>query len=156
MTEFSERVEQVSISGIREVFEAAGEGAINLGLGQPDFPTPEHARKAAVDAIEAGKADGYTSNRGMPDLVDAIVEKHARDQGVDVAGLLDATDPEDVTDDEIEDAVAELEAVGSIEYARDLAEDLVAEGKDHLDVLPDNEAHRRLEQVADYLIERTY
>jgi aspartate aminotransferase len=85
MTEFSERVEQVSISGIREVFEAAGEGAINLGLGQPDFPTPEHARKAAVDAIEAGKADGYTSNRGMPDLVDAIVEKHARDQGVDVA-----------------------------------------------------------------------
>jgi aspartate aminotransferase len=85
MTEFSERVEQVSISGIREVFEAAGEDAINLGLGQPDFPTPEHARQAAVDAIEAGKADGYTSNRGTPDLVDAIVEKHARDQGVDVA-----------------------------------------------------------------------
>ena len=85
MTEFSARVEQVSISGIREVFEAAGEDAINLGLGQPDFPTPEHARQAAVDAIQAGKADGYTSNRGTPDLVDAIVEKHARDQGVDVA-----------------------------------------------------------------------
>jgi aspartate aminotransferase len=85
MSEFSSRVEQVSISGIREVFEAAGEDAINLGLGQPDFPAPEHARQAAVDAIEAGKADGYTSNRGMPDLVDAIVEKHARDQGVDVA-----------------------------------------------------------------------
>ncbi|MFB6271036.1 MAG: aspartate aminotransferase, partial [Halobacterium sp.] len=45
MTDFSERVEQVSISGIREVFEAAGEDAINLGLGQPDFPTPEHARQ---------------------------------------------------------------------------------------------------------------
>ncbi|MFB6071690.1 MAG: pyridoxal phosphate-dependent aminotransferase [Halobacterium sp.] len=85
MTEFSERVEQVSISGIREVFEAAGEDAINLGLGQPDFPTPEHARQAAVDAIEAGKADGYTSNRGTPDLVDAIVEKHARDNDLDVA-----------------------------------------------------------------------
>jgi len=82
---FSARVEQVSISGIREVFEAAGEDAINLGLGQPDFPTPEHARQAAVDAIEAGQADGYTSNRGTPELVDAIVEKHARDQGVDVA-----------------------------------------------------------------------
>ena len=85
MSEFSARVEQVSISGIREVFEAAGEDAINLGLGQPDFPTPEHARQAAVDAIESGKADGYTSNRGTPELVDAIVEKHARDQGVDVA-----------------------------------------------------------------------
>ncbi len=84
MTEFSQRVEAISISGIREVFEAAGEDAINLGLGQPDFPTPEHARQAAVDAIEAGKADAYTSNRGTPDLVDAIVQKHARDNDVDV------------------------------------------------------------------------
>jgi aspartate aminotransferase len=62
MTGFSQRVEQVSISGIREVFEAAGEDAINLGLGQPDFPAPEHAREAAVEAIRAGEADAYTSN----------------------------------------------------------------------------------------------
>jgi len=85
MTEFSQRVEAISISGIREVFEAAGEDAINLGLGQPDFPTPEHARQAAVDAIEAGEADAYTSNRGTPELVDAIAEKHARDNDLDVA-----------------------------------------------------------------------
>ena len=64
MSGFSSRVEQMSISGIREVFEAAGEDAINLGLGQPDFPTPEHARKAAIEAINAGKTDGYTSNKG--------------------------------------------------------------------------------------------
>jgi len=85
MTEFSQRVEAISISGIREVFEAAGDDAINLGLGQPDFPTPEHARQAAVDAIEAGEADAYTSNRGTPELVDAIAEKHARDNDLDVA-----------------------------------------------------------------------
>lgn len=85
MTEFSQRVEAISISGIREVFEAAGEDAINLGLGQPDFPTPEHARQAAVDAIEAGDADAYTSNRGTPELVDAIVQKHQRDNDLDVA-----------------------------------------------------------------------
>ncbi len=85
MTEFSQRVEAISISGIREVFEAAGEDAINLGLGQPDFPTPEHARQAAVDAIEAGDADAYTSNRGTPELVDAIVRKHDRDNDLDVA-----------------------------------------------------------------------
>jgi len=57
MPNFSDRVERISISGIREVFEAAGDDAINLGLGQPDFPTPDHARQAAIDAIEAGKAD---------------------------------------------------------------------------------------------------
>ncbi len=81
MTEFSSRVEQISISGIREVFEAAGEDAINLGLGQPDFPTPEHARQAAVDAIESGEADAYTSNMGTPALREAIAHKHERDEG---------------------------------------------------------------------------
>jgi aspartate aminotransferase len=84
MTAFSERVEQVSISGIREVFEAAGEDAINLGLGQPDFPTPEHAREAAVEAIRAGKADAYTSNKGTLELREAIAAKHARDNDLEV------------------------------------------------------------------------
>ena len=89
MTDFSQRVESVSISGIREVFEAAGADAINLGLGQPDFPTPEHARQAAVDAIQSGKADAYTGNKGTEGLRQAIAAKHERDQGV-------AVDPGDV------------------------------------------------------------
>jgi aspartate aminotransferase len=89
MTGFSSRVEHVSISGIREVFEAAGDDAINLGLGQPDFPTPEHAREAAVEAIRAGDTDAYTSNKGTRELREAIAAKHARDNGLDV-------DPEDV------------------------------------------------------------
>jgi aspartate aminotransferase len=84
MTGFSRRIEQVSISGIREVFEAADEDAINLGLGQPDFPTPSHAKRAAVDAIESGRADGYTSNKGTRDLREAIAAKHERDEGFDV------------------------------------------------------------------------
>ncbi|MFB6113013.1 MAG: pyridoxal phosphate-dependent aminotransferase [Halodesulfurarchaeum sp.] len=84
MAEFSSRVERVSISGIREVFEAAGEEAINLGLGQPDFPTPDHAREAAREAISNGKADGYTSNYGTKSLRSAICEKHERDNGFDI------------------------------------------------------------------------
>jgi len=84
MSGFSERVEAISISGIRDVFEAAGDDAINLGLGQPDFPTPEHARQAAVDAIEAGEADGYTSNKGIEPLREAIAAKHRRDNNLDV------------------------------------------------------------------------
>ncbi|GGL43725.1 aspartate aminotransferase [Halarchaeum grantii] len=89
MSDFSRRVESIDISGIRKVFEAADEDAINLGLGQPDFPTPEHARRGAIDAIEAGKADGYTSNKGTRSLREAVAAKHARDNGLDV-------DPEDV------------------------------------------------------------
>ena len=89
MSGFSSRVEAISISGIREVFEAAGEDAINLGLGQPDFPTPDHAREAAVEAIRAGEADGYTSNKGTRGLREAIAAKYDRDNNLDV-------DPENI------------------------------------------------------------
>jgi aspartate aminotransferase len=89
MTGFSDRVEQISISGIREVFEAADADAINLGLGQPDFPAPEHARAAAIEAIRNGSADAYTENKGLRSLREAIAQKHERDQGLDV-------DPDDV------------------------------------------------------------
>jgi aspartate aminotransferase len=89
MTDFSARVERVSISGIRDVFEAAGDDAINLGLGQPDFPAPAHARQAAVEAIEAGETDAYTSNKGTVGLREAIAGKHDRDNGF-------AVDPADV------------------------------------------------------------
>ncbi|MFC7070268.1 pyridoxal phosphate-dependent aminotransferase [Halobaculum lipolyticum] len=85
MTHFSDRVERISISGIREVFEAAGADAINLGLGQPDFPTPDHAKRAAVDAIEAGDTDAYTGNKGVPELREAIAARHEADLGVSVA-----------------------------------------------------------------------
>jgi aspartate aminotransferase len=84
MTEFSHRVEQVSISGIREVFEAAGEDAINLGLGQPDFPTPEHAREGAIEAVESGTADAYTSNKGTKSLREAIAHRYDADRGLDI------------------------------------------------------------------------
>ncbi|MDQ2052500.1 pyridoxal phosphate-dependent aminotransferase [Natronolimnohabitans sp. A-GB9] len=89
MTEFANRVEQVSISGIREVFEAASEDAINLGIGQPDFPTPAHARRGAIEAIESGQTDAYTSNKGTRTLREAIASKYDRDYGLEI-------DPEDV------------------------------------------------------------
>ncbi|GAB6878284.1 aminotransferase class I/II-fold pyridoxal phosphate-dependent enzyme [Halorubrum gandharaense] len=84
MTGFADRVERIKVSGIREVFEAAGDDAINLGLGQPDFPTPDHAREAAVEAIRAGQADAYTGNKGIEPLREAIAAKHRRDQGVEL------------------------------------------------------------------------
>ena len=89
MTDFSDRVERVSISGIREVFEAAGDDAINLGLGQPDFPTPDHVREAAIEAIEAGDVDAYTSNKGTRELREAIAAKYDRDNDF-------AVDPENI------------------------------------------------------------
>jgi aspartate aminotransferase len=85
MPDFATRIDRVSISGIREVFDAAGEDAINLGIGQPDFAPPDHAKEAAIDAIRSGEADDYTPNKGIPALREAVAGKHARDNGIDLA-----------------------------------------------------------------------
>jgi geranylgeranyl diphosphate synthase type I len=93
------------------------------------------------------------------DLVEAketMVTLHARQQGVDVENLVDADTPEEVTEAEIEEAVGVLEDAGSIDFARDRAQELAAEGRDGLTVLPDNEARALLDELAAYLISRDY
>ncbi len=93
------------------------------------------------------------------DLVEnkqTLITVHAREQGVDVDNLVNTDDVDAVTEAEIDDAVAELEAAGSISYANQTARDLVERGKNRLEVLPDNEARDLLCDLADYLIERGY
>ncbi|VVB94926.1 Aromatic-amino-acid aminotransferase 2 [uncultured archaeon] len=75
---FSERVKGIDISGIRKMFEGAGPDAINLGLGQPDFDTPEHIKKAAISAINKGFT-GYTPNMGIPELREALCRKFKKE-----------------------------------------------------------------------------
>ena len=71
---FAERVKDIEISGIRRLFEAAGPDSINLGLGQPDFDTPQHIKDAAIKSIQDGMT-GYTGNNGIPELRNAISVK---------------------------------------------------------------------------------
>jgi len=65
----SERVKQLSPSGIRKFFDllASMEGVISLGVGEPDFVTPWHIRETAIYSLERGNTM-YTSNLGMPEL----------------------------------------------------------------------------------------
>ena len=65
----SQRVEQLSPSGIRKFFDllASMEGVISLGVGEPDFVTPWHIREAAIYSLERGYTM-YTSNSGMLEL----------------------------------------------------------------------------------------
>jgi aminotransferase len=65
----SQRVSQISPSGIRKFFDliASMEGVISLGVGEPDFVTPWHVREAAIYSLEKGQTM-YTSNSGMPEL----------------------------------------------------------------------------------------
>lgn len=81
---FTKRVSDIDISGIRKMFEGAGTEAINLGLGQPDFDTPEHIKKAAIDAIKEGFT-GYTIGTGIPELRQAISEKFKKENNIEVS-----------------------------------------------------------------------
>ena len=50
-----------------------GKDIINLGIGQPDFPTPINIQEAAIKAIRDGK-HGYTPSNGILELREAVTE----------------------------------------------------------------------------------
>jgi aminotransferase len=77
------KVARIPASGIRRFFDliAGVEGAISLGVGEPDFVTPERFREAAIRSIKEGKTK-YTSNYGIRPLRDAISEHTEKLRGV--------------------------------------------------------------------------
>jgi aspartate/methionine/tyrosine aminotransferase len=60
---------------IRRIFDAAPPGAINLGLGQPDLPTPPRIAVAGIAGIAEGRT-GYTSTAGDPALRLAVARRY--------------------------------------------------------------------------------
>ena len=57
-----------------KALEARGKSVINLGIGQPDFPTPPHIVEAAVKALRDGH-HGYTPANGIPELREAVAAR---------------------------------------------------------------------------------
>ena len=103
-------------------------------------------------------SDVLGKQRGS-DLIEGkrtIVTLHAQRQGVDVDDLVPADAHGEVSEADIDAAVDQLEEAGSIDYARETAQEYIESGKNRLSVLPDNEARRTLEGIADYLVEREY
>lgn len=65
------RVQDVPPSGIRKYFDLLNDQTISLGVGEPDFPTPEAIRLEAIERLSAGRIP-YSSNAGMPELRELI------------------------------------------------------------------------------------
>lgn len=72
-------VNDIKPSGIRRFFDIAAsmEGVISLGVGEPDFPTPWHIRRAGIKSLENSKTR-YTSNSGLIELREEICNYLAR------------------------------------------------------------------------------
>ena len=62
--------------------KAAGKDVIGLAAGEPDFPTPDHIKEAAIKAIRENDTR-YTAVPGTPALRQAICAKMKRDHGLD-------------------------------------------------------------------------
>jgi aspartate/methionine/tyrosine aminotransferase len=67
-------------SAIRQLFDRARPGSINLGLGEPDLPTPGVIRREAVRVISE-EQNGYTSHAGLPALRERVAGDY-RGQGM--------------------------------------------------------------------------
>jgi aspartate/methionine/tyrosine aminotransferase len=62
---------------------AEGKDIVSFCIGQPDFPTPEHIREAAIKAIHDGH-HGYTPSPGIPELRKAVADYFTRTRKVTV------------------------------------------------------------------------
>lgn len=80
----SRRVAAVPPSGIRKFFDIAAtmQNVISLGIGEPDFVTPDVVLQAGIASLTRGETR-YTSNSGILELRKAIVAKWAQLYGVE-------------------------------------------------------------------------
>ena len=104
-----------------------------------DLLTPEEV---------SGKKQGEDLIEGKKTLI--MIHAFANDIVVPVFSKKDASA------EEIFRSISILEGSGSIEYARSRAEEMVAQGKRALDVLPPSSAKETLLELADYMIRRRY
>jgi len=73
----------IAVTDMARALKAAGRDVIGLGVGEPDFDTPDNIKQAAIRAIESGKASKYTAVDGIPELKAAIARKFKRENGLD-------------------------------------------------------------------------
>ncbi|MGI9072900.1 MAG: pyridoxal phosphate-dependent aminotransferase [Bryobacteraceae bacterium] len=85
-TEIAERISTISVSSTMKVAADAdrlrreGVDVVDFGAGEPDFPTPDNIKQAAIQAL-ASNFTKYTNTAGVQELRQAICERHRLDFG---------------------------------------------------------------------------
>jgi len=73
MRTFADRAEAIQPTGVRKMFDMAGDDVISFGLGEPDFQPPVVAIEAMAEAMRNGH-NKYTTTAGLPALRSRIAE----------------------------------------------------------------------------------
>src|SRR5437899_8689028 len=82
----ADRISSISVSSTMKVSAEAeklrseGVDVVDFGAGEPDFPTPDNIKQAAIRALEQNFTK-YTAAGGTAELKKAVCEKHAADFG---------------------------------------------------------------------------
>src|SRR3954449_2061364 len=82
----ADRISSISVSSTMKVSAEAdrlrneGVDVVDFGAGEPDFPTPDNIKQAAIRALEANFTK-YTAAGGTLELKKAVCERHAADFG---------------------------------------------------------------------------
>ena len=71
----------LAIDSKAKQMKAEGLDVVGFGAGEPDFDTPQHIKDAAANALAAGFTK-YTPAAGIPELRQAIADKHKRENGL--------------------------------------------------------------------------
>ncbi len=79
----AEASQTLALTALAKKMKSEGIDVVSLTAGEPDFPTPQHIKDAAIKAIEENFTK-YTINAGIPELRAAIAEKLKRDNNVHV------------------------------------------------------------------------
>src|SRR6478609_180361 len=72
------------VNAMRAAARAAGEDVIDLGMGNPDLPPPQHVIDKLIEVARKPDAHGYSASRGIPGLRRAQANYYGRRFGVDV------------------------------------------------------------------------
>lgn len=84
----ADRIQRISSAATGKMFveaerlRASGVDVVNFGVGEPDFPTPEHIKQAAIRAIGRNLTK-YTLTPGIGPLREAVCQWHKREFGTD-------------------------------------------------------------------------
>ena len=72
------------VNAMRAAARAGGEDIIDLGMGNPDLPPPDHVIEKLIEVAQKPSAHGYSQSRGIPGLRRAQANYYGRRFGVDV------------------------------------------------------------------------
>ncbi len=76
-----EESQTLAITAKAKRMKDAGVDVVSLTAGEPDFPTPQHVKDAAIKAIESNFTK-YTANVGTNELIEAIIRKFSHEDNL--------------------------------------------------------------------------